>query len=107
MPSSNSGKYVGLFDYDARMDGDLTFKKGDLMMIIDHSQGDWWEARLLSGDRKSGYAPSNYVAPADSLQAQPWFCGMIRRAEAERMLSNKAPGTFLIREAETMIGTYR
>ena len=50
--------------------------------------------------------PSNYVAPAESLEAQDWFCGMIRRAEAERSLANKAPGTFLIREAETAIGCY-
>ena len=88
------------------MDGDLTFKKGELMRITNNSQGDWWEAdSLVTG--QSGYVPSNYVAPADSIQAQDWFCGMIRRAEAERMLHNKAPGTFLIREAETMIGTYR
>ena len=54
-----------------------------------------------------GYVPSNYVAPADSLEAQPWFCGTIRRAEAERNLSRKPPGTFLVREAETSIGCYR
>ena len=102
----NIGKYVALFDYEARMDGDLTFKKGELMRITNNSQGDWWEADSLATGR-SGYVPSNYVAPADSIQAQDWFCGMIRRAEAERMLSNKPPGTFLIREAETMIGTYR
>ena len=47
------------------------------------------------------------MAPADSLEAQDWFCGMIRRAEAERSLANKPQGTFLIREAETMIGCYR
>ena len=57
-------------------------------------------------NNNTGYVPSNYVAPAESLEAQDWFCGMIRRAEAERSLSNKAPGTFLIREAETAIGCY-
>ena len=75
------------------------------MIIINNSQGDWWEARLVSNNN-TGYVPSNYVAPAESLEAQDWFCGMIRRAEAERSLANKAPGTFLIREAETAIGCY-
>ncbi|KAI6073365.1 Tyrosine-protein kinase Fgr isoform X1 [Aix galericulata] len=33
------------------------------------SEGDWWEARSLSsGD--TGYIPSNYVAPVDSIQAE-------------------------------------
>ena len=104
--NKNVGKYVALFDYEARMDGDLTFKKGELMKITNNLQGEWWEA-VSDATGRSGYVPSNYVAPADSIQAQDWFCGMIRRAEAERMLTGKAPGTFLIREAETMIGTYR
>ena len=102
------------------------------MIIINNSQGDWWEARLTrsvwqnflevlsriknfklkkittstQSNNNTGYVPSNYVAPAESLEAQDWFCGMIRRAEAERSLANKAPGTFLIREAETAIGCY-
>ena len=64
------------------------------------------EATPIQSNNNTGYVPSNYVAPAESLEAQDWFCGMIRRAEAERSLANKAPGTFLIREAETAIGCY-
>lgn len=34
-----------------------------------YSEGDWWEARSLDTG-KSGYIPSNYVAPVDSIQAE-------------------------------------
>lgn len=33
------------------------------------SEGDWWEARSLSSGH-TGYIPSNYVAPVDSIQAE-------------------------------------
>lgn len=34
-------------------------------------EGDWWEARsLTTGD--TGYIPSNYVAPVDSIQAEEY-----------------------------------
>lgn len=32
-------------------------------------EGDWWEARSINTGQK-GYIPSNYVAPADSIQAE-------------------------------------
>ncbi|CAB1349520.1 unnamed protein product [Coregonus sp. 'balchen'] len=32
-------------------------------------EGDWWEARSINTGKK-GYIPSNYVAPADSIQAE-------------------------------------
>ena len=118
---NTNGQYVAMYDYNARLDGDLTFTRGDRLIILNNCQGDWWEASSLSTGQKGksyimkrvlhfiiiGYVPSNYVAPADSLEAQPWFCGTIRRAEAERSLSRKPPGTFLVREAETSIGCYR
>lgn len=34
-----------------------------------HREGDWWEARSINTGQK-GYIPSNYVAPADSIQAE-------------------------------------
>lgn len=33
------------------------------------SEGDWWEARSLSSG-ETGFIPSNYVAPVDSIQAE-------------------------------------
>lgn len=34
-----------------------------------HREGDWWLARSLATG-ESGYIPSNYVAPSDSIQAE-------------------------------------
>lgn len=39
-------------------------------------EGDWWEARSLTTG-ETGYIPSNYVAPVDSIQAEEYvffFC---------------------------------
>ncbi|NXS67283.1 YRK kinase, partial [Pandion haliaetus] len=69
-------------------------------------EGDWWEARSLSSGT-TGYIPSNYVAPVDSIQAEEWYFGKIGRKDAERQLlcHGNCRGTFLIRESETTKGT--
>jgi len=49
---NQSGQYVALYDYKARLEGDLTFHRGDRLIILNNSQGDWWEASSLStGER--------------------------------------------------------
>ncbi|NWX78741.1 YRK kinase, partial [Alca torda] len=70
-------------------------------------EGDWWEARSLSSGA-TGYIPSNYVAPVDSIQAEEWYFGKIGRKDAERQLlcHGNFRGTFLIRESETTKGAY-
>merc|ERR1719322_921646 len=55
-------RYVALYDYDARTADDLSFKKGEQLFILNSTEGDWWEARSLAS-QKTGYIPSNYVAP--------------------------------------------
>lgn len=37
-----------------------------------HREGDWWLARSLTTG-ESGYIPSNYVAPSDSIQAEEYM----------------------------------
>nr|XP_020462501.1 proto-oncogene tyrosine-protein kinase Yrk-like [Monopterus albus] len=99
--------FIALYDYDARTEDDLTFQKGEKFQIINNTEGDWWEARSLDTGN-SGYIPSNYVAPVDSIQAEEWYFGKMGRKDAERQLlghSNQR-GTFLIRESETTKGAY-
>ncbi|KAM6899341.1 tyrosine-protein kinase Fgr isoform 3-T3 [Xenentodon cancila] len=99
--------FVALYDYDARTEDDLTFKKGEKFQIVNNTEGDWWEARSLDTGY-SGYIPSNYVAPVDSIQAEEWYFGKMGRKDAERQLlgHGNQRGTFLIRESETTKGAY-
>uniref|UniRef100_A0A8D3BYU1 Tyrosine-protein kinase n=1 Tax=Scophthalmus maximus TaxID=52904 RepID=A0A8D3BYU1_SCOMX len=99
--------FVALYDYEARTSDDLSFKKGDRFQIINNTEGDWWEARSINTGQK-GYIPSNYVAPADSIQAEEWYFGKMGRKDAERLLllPGNQRGTFLARESETTKGAY-
>lgn len=65
--------YIALFDYNARTEDDLSFNAGDKLEALDKSAGDWWYAKALTGisASKTGYIPANYVAPVESLGAEP------------------------------------
>lgn len=60
--------FVAKYDYDARTDEDLSFKKGEILEIIDDTCGDWWRARSRS-TLQEGYVPNNFVAEVKSLDA--------------------------------------
>ncbi|XP_058247919.1 tyrosine-protein kinase fynb isoform X1 [Hemibagrus wyckioides] len=99
--------FVALYDYEARAEDDLTFRKGEKFQIINNTEGDWWEARSLTTGG-SGYIPSNYVAPVDSIQAEEWYFGKLGRKDAERQLLSPGNqrGSYLIRESETTKGAF-
>uniref|UniRef100_A0A6I8RIV6 Tyrosine-protein kinase n=2 Tax=Anura TaxID=8342 RepID=A0A6I8RIV6_XENTR len=99
--------FVALYDYEARTEDDLSFQKGEKFQILNSSEGDWWEARSLTTGG-TGYIPSNYVAPVDSIQAEEWYFGKLGRKDAERQLLSfgNPRGTYLIRESETTKGAY-
>ena len=63
--------FVALFDYDARTSEDLTFKKGDYLEVeeAENTAYDWWQGKLQS-TQEEGYFPGNYVAEANSLEAE-------------------------------------
>lgn len=65
--------YVALYDYSARTGEDLSFNAGDTLESLDKSAGDWWYARAITGISASrkGYIPANYVAPVESINAEP------------------------------------
>ncbi|XP_077337137.1 tyrosine-protein kinase Fgr [Lithobates pipiens] len=108
-PPSSGGAttFISLYDYDARTEEDLTFIKGEKFHIISNSEGDWWEARSLRTG-KTGYIPSNYVAPLNSIQAEEWYFGKLGRKDAERQLlgEGNTQGSYLIRESETTKGAF-
>ncbi|XP_035765077.1 proto-oncogene tyrosine-protein kinase Src isoform X4 [Neolamprologus brichardi] len=105
--------FVALYDYESRTATDLSFRKGERLQIVNNTrkvncrEGDWWLARSLTTG-ESGYIPSNYVAPSDSIQAEEWYFGKITRRDSERLLLSleNRRGTFLVRESETTKGAY-
>lgn len=99
--------FVALYDYEARTDEDLSFKKMEILEIMNDSQGDWWYAKSRSTKRE-GYIPSNYVAKVKSLESEPWYFGKVKRLEAEKKLlqSCNDNGAFLIRDSESRRDDY-
>ncbi|KAJ9494881.1 hypothetical protein LTR99_006229 [Exophiala xenobiotica] len=55
---------IALFTFDADQDGDLSFKKGDVITITKRTENktDWWTGRTEDG--RTGIFPSNYVESA-------------------------------------------
>lgn len=99
--------FVALYDYDARTDEDLSFRKGEHLEILNDTQGDWWLARSKA-TKQEGYIPSNYVAKLKSIEAEPWYFGKIKRIEAEKklLLPENEHGAFLIRDSESRRNDY-
>ncbi|EMP40753.1 Tyrosine-protein kinase HCK [Chelonia mydas] len=97
---------VALYPYDGIHEDDLSFKKGEKMKVLEEL-GEWWRAKSLS-TKKEGFIPSNYVAKVNTLETEEWFFKDITRKDAERQLlaPGNNPGAFLIRESETLKGSY-
>lgn len=91
-----------LYDFDARQEDDLAFKKGDRMEVVNSSDnGDWWLAKLVGSDQNIGYIPSNYVVEDDNRpESQDWWFSIDRReADKHLMLPGNPRGTFLLRNS--------
>uniref|UniRef100_H2Z0M7 Tyrosine-protein kinase n=1 Tax=Ciona savignyi TaxID=51511 RepID=H2Z0M7_CIOSA len=107
----NVGKFVAMFDYDARTKEDLPFKKGENLIILNssrkyhNSEGEWWHARSPTTGQ-TGYVPSNYLALAGGLESEIWFFGKISRKECERTMKQSQRGTFMVRESENDPGAH-
>lgn len=65
---ANQQTVIALYTYQAKDEGDLSFKKGDRLLILDDKDPDWWLARHV-GQIKSGYIPRNYVV-AQAIQTE-------------------------------------
>jgi len=59
-PAASGGVSAkALYDYDAENPDDLSFKEGDIIMVLDQSDpSGWWEGEIGG---KTGFFPSNFV----------------------------------------------
>ncbi|TKR92900.1 hypothetical protein L596_007466 [Steinernema carpocapsae] len=91
---------IALYNYESRADGDLSFKKGETMVLLDQSNADWWYVRHSKGG--TGYVPRNFVAKQQTIESEEWYAGRLPRSRAERIVlsANLPKGTYLIRERE-------
>jgi len=55
---------VADYDYDATDTGQLSFKEGDRIVVIDEDETGWWTGRLEKGGQE-GYFPATYIREAD------------------------------------------
>ncbi|VDD76532.1 unnamed protein product [Mesocestoides corti] len=107
-PRKNSSKYfVAIFDYQAHCDEDLTVHKGDVVIMLDHSDADWWLVENATTNLH-GYVPSAYLAEENSIHVFEWFFREMSRKDSERLLllHGNPLGTFLVRASETTQGNH-
>ena len=48
-----------LFDFAPQEEGELEFKRGDIIQVVEKDDPNWWRGKLAN---KEGMFPSNYVA---------------------------------------------
>ena len=68
-PPSEENVYLARYSYNARTSEDLSFAKGEKLLVIGGTEGDWWMGKSLTTG-KEGYIPRNYVAPITSYESE-------------------------------------
>lgn len=86
---------VAQHDFQANEDGELSFKKGDILNVLNYGDQVTWYTAEFNGRR--GIVPGNYI----EVNAPRWYYGRVSRAEAETLLRSRAQGSFLVRLSES------
>lgn len=86
----------GKHDFEANDTTELSFKKGDNLLIMNYGDPTGWFKAELDG--KTGLVPCNYI----QIDVPKWYMGRITRAMAEQLLvSNNHEGAFVVRLSES------
>uniref|UniRef100_A0A8C5ULM3 Nephrocystin 1 n=2 Tax=Malurus cyaneus samueli TaxID=2593467 RepID=A0A8C5ULM3_9PASS len=64
----NTRECVAVGNFDAQQEGDLTFVKGEILLIHDKKADGWWVAENSKGER--GLVPRTYLVPREEEESQ-------------------------------------
>eukprot|EP00051_Salpingoeca_urceolata_P016150 m.213238 g.213238 ORF g.213238 m.213238 type:complete len:648 (+) comp18602_c0_seq5:1936-3879(+) len=107
----NKGDLVeALFDYSQNEKGELSMTKGETLRVLKPGEkGDttWLLAQQLEGKKEKGWVPANFLTLENSIDTHDWCHGSISRNASEYLLNlDKTKGAFLVRESQTVPGSY-
>lgn len=51
---------LALFDFEAQEEGEVSFKKGNTLVILEKTDPNWWKGKVTNTGN-TGLFPSNYV----------------------------------------------
>jgi len=92
---------LALFDFEATQSDELSFKRGDIIKVLDMRTDQNWYTAERHGEE--GLVPKPYI----ELKAHDWWYGRTSRAEAERILRGEGvDGSFLVRDSEANPGDF-
>ena len=62
-PDDEAYTVVALFDFEAQEDGEVSFKRGNRIKVLEKTDPNWWKGQVASGVLAGnvGLFPSNYV----------------------------------------------
>ncbi|KJE92389.1 protein tyrosine kinase tec [Capsaspora owczarzaki ATCC 30864] len=100
----NEQRYTAKHPYVAVSEGDLSIHAGDILVVFDKSDPNWWFARASNG--AEGSIPSNFVAEYGAIDGELWFHGKMSRHQANDLLIREREGSFLLRASDSKPGEY-
>eukprot|EP00045_Choanoeca_perplexa_P009386 m.90331 g.90331 ORF g.90331 m.90331 type:complete len:359 (-) comp14876_c0_seq1:1089-2165(-) len=70
MESDFEFEATALYNFNARDPEDLSFRKGEVMLVLQRTEKEWWRAQSTQ-TRQVGLVPANYLKPHIDLAPEP------------------------------------